>query len=176
MIALDVLERLAWEKRTMAEYFVYLPIGDYILLVKQSMESFFTNAVFFRINHVLLSPPDYETDPVRTWSRSIFAEMTACFSSSYCVCKSIEWLSSLISKQKWKNYVSAALKFLLSFHSAVLLLADGRRVKKSDFKKMNIRPPWVCKQVFLVSLEISWSPGVWRKSAWSSTVGDSAAV
>lgn len=46
-IALDILERLAWEKRMMAEYFVYLPIGDYILLVKQSMESFFTNAVCF---------------------------------------------------------------------------------------------------------------------------------
>lgn len=31
----------------MAEYFMYLLIGSYILLVKQSMALFFTNAVGF---------------------------------------------------------------------------------------------------------------------------------
>lgn len=65
MVVLGVLERLACEKRMMAKYFTYLLIGNYILLVKQNMETFSTNAVcFFRINQILFSP-DYESDPVR---------------------------------------------------------------------------------------------------------------
>lgn len=86
--------------------------------------------------------------------------MTACFPSSFRVCQIIDWLSLLVSHWKSKNCVSAAPKFPPSFQSAAVLLADGRRVKKSDFKKMNIRPPCVCEQVFLVSVEISRSPGV----------------
>ena len=47
MLVLGVLERLACERRVMAKYFIYLLIGNYILLVKQSMKSLFTNAVCF---------------------------------------------------------------------------------------------------------------------------------
>lgn len=47
MVALGVLERLACEGRMMAKCFIDLPFGDYILLVKQSMELSFANAVCF---------------------------------------------------------------------------------------------------------------------------------
>lgn len=47
----------------MAEYFIYLPVVDYFLLVKQSMESLFTNAVFFRTSQLPLSPPYDKSNP-----------------------------------------------------------------------------------------------------------------
>lgn len=92
------------------------------------------------------------------------------------MCQIIDWLSLLVSHWKSKNCVSAAPKFPPSFQSAAVLLVDGKRVKKSDFKKMNIRPPCVCEQVFLVSVEISRSPGVGRTSVWSPTLGEAAAA
>lgn len=47
MVVLGVWERLACEERMMAKYFAYLLIGNYILLVKQNMETFFTNVMCF---------------------------------------------------------------------------------------------------------------------------------
>lgn len=65
MVALGVLERLVCEERMMAKCFIGLSFGDYILLVKQSMELSFANAVFFRISQVFSSLPNYESDPAR---------------------------------------------------------------------------------------------------------------
>lgn len=47
MVVLGILERLACEKRMIAKYSTCLLIDNYILLVKQNMETFFTNAVCF---------------------------------------------------------------------------------------------------------------------------------
>lgn len=135
MVVLGVLERLACEKRMMAKYFTYLLIGNYILLVKQNMETFFTNVMcflgltrFFSLlftNLILL-----EYDP-EAFSRGWLHVFPVVF--FVCIRLYNGLLNSLVLNQKWKSYVSAVRKFLLSFHC----VAEGRRGKKSDFKKMN---------------------------------------
>lgn len=160
MVVLGVLERLACEKRMMAKYFTYLLIGNYILLVKQNMETFSTNAVCFLgltrfFSLLITSLILLEYDP-EAFSRGWLCVFLVVF-----VCTRLYngLLNSLVLNQKWKSYVSAVGKFLLSFHC----VAEGRRGKKSGFKKMNIRLLWVFKKVLLVYVEISWNPGVWRK-------------
>lgn len=85
----------------MAKYSIYLPIVDYILFVKHNMDSVFPDAVcFLGLARFLYLLPIMSLIRVRICSGSNFAEMTACFPGSFCVCKIIEWFSSLVSQ--WK--------------------------------------------------------------------------
>lgn len=150
----------------MAEYFRPWPVARWFLLVKQSKESVFTNAVFFRTNRLPLSPPCGKSNPRWNVAGKHFHTARRC--GGFCVCKIVGRLSCSASDWKWRNCVRQ--HWLLSLRRAVFL-ADGRGVKKSDLKKMNTRPPWVCGQGFLASVEISRSPGARRERVWSAAVG-----
>lgn len=161
MVVLGVLERLACEKRMMAKHFTYLLIGNYILLVKQNMETFFTNAVcflglarFFSLLTMSLILLEYDPEAFSWGWLHVFLVVFVCTILYNGLFNSLVW------NPKWKSNVSAVRKFLLSFHC----IAEGRRGKKSGFKKMNIRLLWIFKKVLLVYVEISRNPGVWRKS------------